>query len=1505
MPVSNAFAASSLDLNGKVTLSQPTALAWGPDGRLYVTEVDGDLKILTVVFGDKAPGDSVDAAAFYVASAVTLNLVRNLPNRNDDGQASAAAARQVTGIDVKPHFDAQGNPVLIEGKPAAVIYVTSSDSRVGAGGTGADINLDTNSGVLTRIVQTGPNSWEAVDLVRGLPRSEENHAPNGLEVVQELDAEGRLLSSRILLASGGNTNTGAPSNNFAGQPESPLSGALLEIDLDALAALPLKTDAASGRKYVYDLPTLDDPLRAGANDAGDPFGGADGRNPAVLEPGGPVRIYSPGYRNPYDVEVTEDGRVFTYDNGANNSWGGRPIGEAGDNGGTVDFQQALGYIATNLNNGEGNTNDDINLVNWNPANKDQLHEATRSDDLAGRARSEGQGGAATYSEGGLTHVYGGHPNPTRASGTLAGVLFTPKAGTESAFLLVSSEDSAGDGGGSDYQAVIAWLAKVEQNNTSFPSSGIYGAAAGALTQRVLAVKPGEVYDIYEFAGGAGAAVLKGGPAPAGGVLLGQAGLPADYAEIVPKPNPIEGDYLEGGRTDGAVDTGTGSINGLAEYTSTVLDGGDVRMSGALIASQLNGGNLIVIGRNAEGVVESSVSNGFSVAADRTVIPASGGPLGLSVVGDEYAHLGLSEAFRGSIWAATFNQNGPFIEIFQPDNGAVPLAGQPAPSPDDRDRDGLDYLVDPFEFSAANGYPLGPGESLVIDFNPQNASFPDSLSGTGLLGAALDGATPNRDAQTAAENFPPAQQRDGLYDIGGNVLPGGNAPILQIKTVTPGSVVGAGNQARDVLHTGVRLDPGVDRLVATLDLKNWIPAQGGVAVGQLSGLIFGDGTQANFLRFVFGEVNGAPGFEVGLELGDSGYTVLGALAAPGLASSAVSALELRLEIDLAAGYALDAGYRLEGQAQFTPLPLGGAVLPHGVLRNVLSGDHFIAGKASGAAFGFLAETSPGAALNAIDFNGLQLQAFSEAPQPQAERVLYRLNAGDPSASLGGTIASSDGGPAWIGDGLLVASGPVQAQLSGSKTFTQSLTNSSSEIDLRAVPGGTPWQLFAHERYDPAGGETLRYDFEVETGGRYRVTLFYTENWNGAFAHAAANGGETRRFDVAVEGSVPAAFDDIDPLAEAAAYLGQPLPGGSATDAQKQPFLGLAFSRDHVLTASDDTLSLEFLREFENPKINAIQISRLEGDYDQQAPQIASISVENPPSVQDGPRLASVRLTDDSGFDPLDFRLLDGDELIFSGIIPEAVSAPKVSLSADGRTATLAYTLEPPTGGAWPAGQGEIRINAGAFVDAAGNLSAAAQASFQQGSEAYTPGAILRAINVGGGAIAKDPVLGFALEAENLALSNPDGKKFTDVGASYDPGGNAAALDGSALESERFGPQLGFEIPLANGRYFVELYFAEIFHTQAGKRVFDVRIEGDLAVDDLDLAAESLARTPGAAAGPLGVRQLVEITDGFASIQLNASLDNAKLGALVVRAADPLLDTATASLDLGLAESRFVA
>ncbi|MGS4946639.1 malectin domain-containing carbohydrate-binding protein [Meridianimarinicoccus sp. RP-17] len=1017
MAVTNNFAASDLDLNGQVGLSQPTALVWGPDGRLYITEVDGDVKVLTVAFGDKNPEDADATAQFYVTDATTVDLIKGqIQNHNDNGTENSNQNRQVTGIDVTAQYDETGALMTLpDGTPMVTMYVTSSDSRIGAGGSGNDANLDTNSGVITMMTQTGPNTWTAIDIVRGLPRSEENHATNGLEVIQEFDGSGNLVSERMIVASGGNANTGAPSNNFAGQQEQPLSAAILEIDLTMLKGMPVIDDA--GRAYVYDIPTLNDPARTdvGDGDANDPFGGNDGRNSAKLLEDGPVSIYSAGYRNAYDVEVTDDGRVWTYDNGANNSWGGRPIGEAGDNN-TADNAQAPGYIATNLNNGEGNSSDDINLVEWNPSNKDNFHEVTRSDDLDGEALSVGGNGAVTTYTGpdGLLHVYGGHPNPTRAEGAMAGLLFSPDAGTDNAFLLVSVNDSYNDDGdgdpltNSDYDQVIEWLEAVEANNADFPTNGIYGADAGDLTKKVLAVTPGVLYDIYSFADGSGAAVVAGDPAPAGGTFQGQAGLPADIAEIVAYRNKIEGDYKEAGKTDGALDTGNGSINGLAEYTSTILDDGSTKMSGAILATQLGGGNIIVMGRNADGSMSSTTAGGFAVAADRTTIAANGGPLGIDTIGDDFLERGLSQPFQGSIWTAVYNGFGaPSIQIFQPDNGAVPLAGSEIVNPTDRDLDGVDYIEDPFEFSDDNGYAIAPGETIVLDFNPQNTNFTISINGTGLLGAALDGVTPNTDAQTAAENFPVDQQFDGLYNIGENVLPGGNAPILQIKNVVEGTVVGTGNTARDVLHTGILPSADTDRIVATMNVKNWIPAEGGVAPGQLTGMIFGDGTQANFVRFVFGAVDlGAgvvPGIEVGFEIGDADYTVVGQIALPALSDSAISQLDLRLTIDKEAGFAVTAEYRLEGETAFTALDLGGFALPAGVLQDVLTGDHTIgegaAEATSGAAIGFLAETSAGNGLETIDFNQLTIEAFGNeieandaagvggAGSPNIDTVIY--------------------------------------------------------------------------------------------------------------------------------------------------------------------------------------------------------------------------------------------------------------------------------------------------------------------------------------------------------------------------------------------------------------------------------------------------------------------------------------------------------------------------------------
>jgi hypothetical protein len=153
--------------------------------------------------------------------------------------------------------------------------------------------------------------------------------------------------------------------------------------LNALSAMSVKTDAY-GQNYLYNLPTFNDPNptrahNADGTDVHDPFGGNDGLNQAKLVPGSPVQIYSPGFRNIYDLVITRapnrEGRMYTFDNGANNGWGGYPKNEG-----------ASGTVTNQYVDGEPGT------VN----NLDHLHLIT------------GPG------------FYGGHPNPIRANPSGAG-----------------------------------------------------------------------------------------------------------------------------------------------------------------------------------------------------------------------------------------------------------------------------------------------------------------------------------------------------------------------------------------------------------------------------------------------------------------------------------------------------------------------------------------------------------------------------------------------------------------------------------------------------------------------------------------------------------------------------------------------------------------------------------------------------------------------------------------------------------------------------------------------------------------------------------------------------------------------------------------------------------------------------------------------------------------------------------------------------------------------------
>lgn len=270
--------------------SRPTVLQFGPDERLYVAQQDGLIKAYTIARNGPR--------AYQVTATEAISLVRRLPNHDDDGRPNPRVrGRQVTGMTV------------VGTAAAPVLYVSSSDPRIGGGGAGTDSKLDTNSGVISRLTRVG-GTWRRRDLVRGLPRSEEVHSTNGLA----LSGDGRTL----YVAQGSNTNAGAPSQNFARLPQYALAGAVLTVDLAAIG------------ETTYDLQTLDDDTRPGNPDEGDPFGGNDGKNQARLVPGAPVGLYATGFRNPYDLVLTERGRLLTVDNGMNKDWGAPPAGEGTD-----------------------------------------------------------------------------------------------------------------------------------------------------------------------------------------------------------------------------------------------------------------------------------------------------------------------------------------------------------------------------------------------------------------------------------------------------------------------------------------------------------------------------------------------------------------------------------------------------------------------------------------------------------------------------------------------------------------------------------------------------------------------------------------------------------------------------------------------------------------------------------------------------------------------------------------------------------------------------------------------------------------------------------------------------------------------------------------------------------------------------------------------------------------------------------------------------------------------
>ncbi len=117
--------------------------------------------------------------------------------------------------------------------------------------------------------------------------------------------------------------------------------------------------------------------------------------------------------------------------------------------------------------------------------------------------------------------------------------------------------------------------------------------------------------------------------------------------------------------------------------------------------------------------------------------------------------------------------------------------------------------------------------------------------------------------------------------------------------------------------------------------------------------------------------------------------------------------------------------------------------------------------------------------------------------------------------------------------------------------------------------------------------------------------------------------------------------------------------------------------------------------------------------------------------------------------------------------------------------------------------------------------------------------------------------------------------------YYTGGTAASTtaaitgtsDPTLYQSERYG-NFSYNIPLANGNYTVTLKFAEIYWTAAGKRVFNVSMQGTQVISNLDIYSKAGKNAA------YDVTIPVSVTNGTLNIAFTSVVDYAKVSAIVV-------------------------
>lgn len=188
--------------------------------------------------------------------------------------------------------------------------------------------------------------------------------------------------------------------------------------------------------------------------------------------------------------------------------------------------------------------------------------------------------------------------------------------------------------------------------------------------------------------------------------------------------------------------------------------------------------------------------------------------------------------------------------------------------------------------------------------------------------------------------------------------------------------------------------------------------------------------------------------------------------------------------------------------------------------------------------------------------------------------------------------------------------------------------------------------------------------------------------------------------------------------------------------------------------------------------------------------------------------------------------------------------------------------------------------------ASSVPSSVPSSIASSAPSSLPGSSSRVSSSASSSSTNGPVQGALVVAINSG-----GDKVTYAGVEYQAdrfstGGTVSSTtdairgvaDGALFKDERYG-SFGYEIPVTNATYSVELHFAEIYHTTVGQRSFNLAVEGRQEMSEVDLYS-----LIGADAAYSYRVDNIAVTDGKLNIDLQTLVDNATIAGFAVYSAN---------------------